>query len=270
MTDVKKDQQPELTLSALLTQRCMNFAASDKAVEMIDQGIEKMFKDLIGESFRSYGDFGKLLSDAFKAALPTNISAVVDLPSYNTLVINSMREAWTNSGVHTDMQQRVLELTKEFTSDKAIPKFILASELWAAFVEDNKESACENQWEQPQVIISEGEYVDGYIRVGLEPNDDSGSRYSRSRTSAHECNVYLALSPQFNREGRTKEAILHDGHQVYELYSGSLDGSVLGKKVISAYSRFDKMIMALYYGGSLLAWDEAPDADEMTYPHHEY
>ncbi|OJT50541.1 hypothetical protein BSR04_00250 [Serratia plymuthica] len=63
---------------------------------------------------------------------------------------------------------------------------------------------------------------------------------------------------------------MHDGHQVYELYSGSLDGGVLGKKVISAYSRFDKLIMALYYGGSFLAWDEAPDADEMTYPHYEY
>lgn len=268
MTDVKNNQQPELTLSALLTQRCVNFAASDKAVEMIDQGIEKMFKDLIGESFRSYGDFGKLLSDAFKAALPTNISAVVDLPSYNTLVINSMREAWTNSGVHTDMQQRVLELTKEFTSDEAIPKFILASDLWSAFVEDNKERACEEQWECPQVITSDPD--NGYISVGLEPNDDSGSRYSRSKTSPYECTVHLALSPQFNRDGRTKEALLHDGHQVYELYSGSLDGSVLGKKVISAYSRFDKMIMALYYGGSFLAWDEAPDADEMTYPHHEY
>ncbi|EMF02955.1 hypothetical protein [Serratia marcescens] len=104
------NKQPELPLSALLTQRCTNFATSDKAVEIIDQGIEKMFKDLIGEAFRSYGDFGKLLSDAFKSALPTNISDVVDLPSYNSLVINSMRESWANSDVHVDMQQRVLEL----------------------------------------------------------------------------------------------------------------------------------------------------------------
>ncbi|CAI0906832.1 Uncharacterised protein [Serratia quinivorans] len=268
MTDVKNNQQPELTLSALLTQRCVNFAASDKAVEMIDQGIEKMFKDLVGETFRSYGDFGKLLSDAFKAALPTNISDVVDLPSYNSLVINSMRESWENSGVHVDMQQRVLELAKTFTSDKGIPKFVMASDLWAAFIEDNREKAAEEQWERPQVIYKESDDLDGYFSVGLHAAAEDG--YRSKIDSAYRCDVYLAFSPQQVREERKSTPLMHEGHPVYELYHGHVDSGVLGKKVVSTYSRFDKLVMALYYGGSFLVVDEIPDADEMTYPHYDY
>lgn len=263
------NKQPELTLSALLTQRCTNFATSDKAVEIIDQGIEKMFKDLIGDAFRSYGDFGKLLNEAFKSALPTNISDIVDLPSYNSLVINSMRESWANSGVHVDMQQRVLELAKEFTSNAVIPKFVMASDLWKAFIEDNSERAAEEQWERPQVFYEESEDMDGYFRIGLHPEQESAGRYSRSRDSAYACDFYFAFSPQKEPESRNTP-LMHEGHPVYELYSGHVDGGVLGKKVISAYSRFDKLIMALYYGGSFLVMDEIPDTDEMTYPHYDY
>lgn len=269
MTELN-NKQPELTLSALLTQRCTNFATSDKAVEIIDQGIEKMFKDLVGDAFRSYGDFGKLLNEAFKAALPTNISAVVDLPSYNSMVINSVREQWAASGIQSDMQQRVLELVKEFTTDEAVPKLVMASDLWKAFIKDNSEQAAEEQWERPQVFYEESEDMDGYFRVGLHPEQASSGRYGRSIDNAYRCDFYLAFSPQQVREDSKRTQLMHEGHPVYELYAGHVGSNTLGKKIISAYSRFDKLIQALYYGGSFLVMDEIPDADELTYPHYDY
>ncbi|MCF1610084.1 hypothetical protein LQ759_09345 [Serratia marcescens] len=260
----------ELTLSALLTQRCVAFSTSPKAVEIIDQGIEKMFKDLIGDAFRSYGDFGKLLTEAFKAALPTNIAKVIDLPSYNSLVINSVREQWAASGIQSDMQERVLELVKEFTTDDAIPKFIKASDLWKAFIEEHKERAAEEQWERPHVLYEEGD-IDGYFRVGLHPEPEGSSIYGKRLDTVHRCDVHLAFSPKVEHDGGKRIPITHDGHPIYELYAGHVDStSVLGKKVISAYSRFDKLVQALYYGGSFLVMDEVPDADEMTYPHYDY
>ncbi|HEJ7283084.1 TPA: hypothetical protein SMF87_004536 [Serratia marcescens] len=261
---------PELSLSQLLTQRCVAFSTSPKAVEIIDQGIEKMFKDLIGDAFRSYGDFGKLLTEAFKAALPTNIAEVIDLPSYNSLVINSVREQWAASGIQSDMQDRVLELVKEFTTDDAIPKFIKASDLWKAFIEEHEERAAEEQWERPQVFYEESEHADGYFRVGLHPESEGSSVYGKRLDCAHRCDFYLAFSPQNERENGKSTPLMHEGHQAYGLYSGHVDGDVLGKKVISAYSRFDKLVQALYYGGSFLVMDEVPDADEMTYPHYDY
>ncbi|QBQ72164.1 hypothetical protein HWC14_gp15 [Serratia phage Parlo] len=262
---------PELSLSQLLTQRCVAFSTSPKAVEIIDQGIEKMFKDLIGDAFRSYGDFGKLLTEAFKAALPTNIAEVIYLPSYNSLVINSVREQWAASGIQSDMQERVLELVKEFTTDEAIPKFIKASDLWKAFIEEHKEKAAEEQWERPQVFYEESEDVDGYFRVGLHPEAEGSSVFAKRIENAHRCDFHLAFSPQVEHQKGRRTPITHDGHPVYELYAGHVDGTnVLGKKIVAAYSRFDKLVQALYYGGSFLVMDEIPDADEMTYPHYDY
>ncbi|WP_154715582.1 hypothetical protein [Pectobacterium fontis] len=48
-------------------------------------------------------------------------------------------------------------------------------------------------------------------------------------------------------------------------YSGKCDGDILGKKVIAFYTRFEKLVAALYYGDSLLALDQ-DDADEVYYP----
>lgn len=260
-------QQPELTLSALLTQRCVQFSNSPKAVEIIDQGIEKLFKELVSDAFRSYGDFGKQLTDAMKAALPTNIDSVIDLPKYNHMVITQMREAWAKSGVHTDMQERVLDLVKEFTSDEAVPKFIMASDLWAAFIEEHQERATEEQWSAPQVFVENSDY--GFIYVGLHPEEESSSSWrSSKKSSAHSCDFMIAFNPQKTREGRTETPVTHEGHQVYELFAGHMDNGVLGKKVIRAYSRFDKLVMALYYGGSFLVWDESPE--DIYYPGNDY
>lgn len=268
-TDIAATSKPvaELTLSELLSQRVTHFANSATAVEIIDNGIETLFKDLVSDAFRSYGDFGKQLNEAFKSSLPTNISEAIDLPKYNQMVVNLTREAWASSGVTTDMQQKVLALVEEFTSEDSIPKFIMASDLWAAFIEDNQEQAAAEQWSAPQVFVEESDY--DFIYVGLHPEECSHSRSSSSKkSSAHNCDFMLAFNPQKKREDRKESPLTHEGHQVYELFSGHMDNGVLGKKVIQAYSRFDKLVMALYYGGSFLVWDESPE--DICYPGNDY
>lgn len=263
----KEKSQAEPTLSALLTQRVTQFANSATAVEIIDKGVEKLFQDLVNDAFRSYGDFGKQLTDAMKAALPSNISEVIELQKYNHMVSASLREAWAKSDIHVDMQQKVLALVEEFTSDEAVPKFIMASDLWKAFIEDNEERATEEQWGAPQVLVEESDF--GFIYVGLHPEAAESGRYSSSKkSSAHSCDFMLAFNPQKTREGLTDTPVTHEGHQAYELFSGHMDNGVLGKKVIKAYSRFDKLVMALYYGGSFLVWDESPE--DISYPGHDY
>ncbi|HHR6215161.1 TPA: hypothetical protein ACS705_001267 [Providencia alcalifaciens] len=76
----------ELTLSELLTQRCVEFANSEQAVEIIDKGIANLFNNVVDDAFRSYGDFGKAFKKAMESALPTSIEDMVDLKKYNTLV----------------------------------------------------------------------------------------------------------------------------------------------------------------------------------------
>lgn len=263
MTKQNNDQQPELTLSALLMQRCANFANSEKAVEIIDKGVEALFKNIVEDAFGSYGNFGKTAKEAFKAALPGNVEKIIDLEHYNSMVVRLMRERWAASGVESDLVEKMTDMVNEFVNEEKTPKIILASDLWAAFIEDNKEKAFEDNWQRPQVVVTDDDR--GFIRIGLHAEEATSSRYASNKESTSDCDVCLGFHQQFNREIGSKTPLQHDGHDLYELYTGHLEyGSVLGKKIIQAYSQFDKLVLALYYGGSLLAWDESPD--DLYYP----
>lgn len=242
----------ELTLSELLTQRCVEFANSEQAVEIIDKGITNLFTSVVDDAFRSYGDFGKSFKKAMENALPTSIEDMVDLKKYNTLVVTKIRESWENSGIEADLQEKITSLAKDFISDAECPKYIKASELWEAFIEDNASDAIESNWDCPQVFIDDER--DGFIRVSLHP-EEAGSSY-RS-IGEHSCDYKLFLT-DVRIDGYKSELLLHDGHQVYELFSGEVKNNILGKSIIKPYSTFDKLIMNLYYGGSLLVWDESP------------
>lgn len=243
----------ELTLSELLTQRCVEFANSEQAVEIIDKGITKLFTSVVDDAFRSYSDFGKAFKEAMENALPTSIEDMVDLKKYNTLVTEKMRNSWENSGIETDMQEKVAALVKDFVSEEECPKYIKASDLWEAFIKDNASDAMESGWDSPTVFVDDEH--DGSIFVSLHPMENRSS-YSSIRES--ECDYRFFLSSV--RVGDYKsELLMHDGHQVYELFGGKAGGKILGKNIIKPYSTFDKLILNLYYGGSLLVWDESPE-----------
>ncbi|WP_314190011.1 hypothetical protein [Yersinia massiliensis] len=254
-------QQPtELTLSALLTQRCVEFSNSPKAVEIIDKGIEKLFGNLIDDAFGSYSDFGKVMKNAMKAALPTNVENIIELERYNSLVTRLMREKWETAGIESDIVKKMDEMITEFTSEGVTPKFIKASDLWSAFVEDNSEKANEERWDCPQSIIDDDR--DGFIYVGLHAEAAGG--YKTEVSKAHNCDVYLGFRAE-RVDGWRSAQILHEEYPVYELFSGTLEhNKILGKRIIKAYSRFDKLVLALYLGGSLLVWDSAPE--DLYYP----
>lgn len=243
----------ELTLSELLTQRCVEFANSDQAVEIIDKGIANLFSSVVDDAFRSYGEFGKAFKKSMESALPTNIEDMVDLKKYNTLVIEKMHNSWENSGIETDLQEKITSLAKDFVSDAQCPKYIKASDLWEAFIKDNANDAMESGWESPQVFI--GDEHEGCIYVGLHAEE---SRHSYGSINIYGCDYNFSLYMQ-RTDGHGSTPLLIDGHNVYELFGGKVKGNTLGKKIIKPYSCFDKLIMNLYYGGSLLVWDESPE-----------
>ncbi|HDL8432297.1 TPA: hypothetical protein PXR40_001569 [Yersinia enterocolitica] len=257
----------ELPLSILLTQRCIKFANSQRAVDIIDNGIACLFKQLTDETFSTESDFSKDLSGAFKAALPTNLSNILELQHYNALIIKSIREAWASSDIGAEMVERMTDLVEEFTHDQAIPKYILASDLWAAFIEENATRAVEEQWKKPQVVVTQFDNGD-HIWIGLHPEYTTNTPYPTGpKSSAHECDFMLAFSAQYRLERDSKTAILYDGKPAYSLFAGYMDRGTLGKSVIKPYSRFDRLILALYYGGSLLLWDKSPEG--LRYPGNE-
>ncbi len=264
---MESQKLPELTLSALLTQRCVEFSNSPAAVEIIDKGVEKLFTNIVDSAFSSYGDFGKLMGEAMKKALPSGVENIVELERYNALIVRLIREKWATAGIENSIVEQMTALVNEFTSEEAIPAYIMASDFWKAFIEDQSEHALEEQWGCPQVHVDRDSSF-GSLVVGLHPEPASSSRYSSStKDHAYNCDFYFHLSPKQDRDGRERVNTLHDGHQAYQLIGGQVDNGILGKRIIKPYSRFDKLVMALYYGSGVLVWDEEPD--DLYYPSYD-
>ena len=243
------------TLEQLLHARISEFTASERPKEIIDQHVEKMFISVIDDAFRSYGDMGKAVKEAIQAAMPGNVSEMVELTRYNNLISNAMKEKWEQSGVESDMVRRAHEAIDEAVSEMQVPEFVSLRKLLESFVEKHSEDAMENGWEAPRIEIEESDYVGGHWRIYFD-KDPGESRYS-SR-SVHQLSNMLAISTRDNEE--------QDGHPCGDVFAAMIDNGLMGKKMGVWRSEWEKQMVALYYGGAKLIID--CDADDISYPHY--
>lgn len=241
------------TLEQLLHQQISTFVESDKPKEIIDEHVEKMFKSVIDNAFRTYGDMGKAVEEAIKAAMPGNIGDMMGLTRYNNLVANAIREKWEGSGVAADMVRRAQESVEEVLKDFEIPEAISLKELLEAFIEDHAEEATENGWERPRVVCEE---EGSFFHLYFDKDPDEASRYSTRSKYALDNN--LAARIEVDNDPN------HGGYQVARVYAAKLDGDVMGKRMGVWHSKYDKLVIALYYGEAKLILD--CDPDNFSYP----
>lgn len=254
------------SLANAINEHCRQFEASDEFSEMISKHVRSLYENAIQDVFR-WGKFPDAVKEALKEALPANITDVCDLPKYNLLLARTLDEQWKTNAVSDRLVTQMQELVKDFIEQDQVPKYIKASDLWAAYVEQHREEAAHEGWEAPQVIIDADRDDFFYIGFEKEPANDSGSRWSNNvKDKAYSCEVYLAFHQKTERVDHTDNPVMQDGHPVYSLFSGQLEyGDTLGKKPVQFRSKFEKLVGALYYGDSLLVLD-ACDADDIYYP----
>lgn len=251
----------EKSLSELLCERVTEFAQSDKAVELIDQGIEKMFASVVSDCFSSYGDMSKLVKESVKAALPGNISNLFELKRYNAIISESMKREWESAGLETDMQKRLHELLDGALKEHDFPPVILLSDFMNAFVEAHQREAFENGWESPKVIYKESENLQGFYSLYFDRNPEEHSSY-RTR-SEYELEYRIAFTTTdgdvlTHKDWRDQDVDIPLGR----VYSAVLDGKPISSEV--APNRFNRMIQALYYGMSKISID--CDPEDICYP----
>ncbi|WP_288078569.1 hypothetical protein [Pseudomonas sp.] len=268
------DQKPVISIAQAIEASCAEFEKSPAFQEMLNKHISGMYDSILNDVFR-WGDFKKNTEKAISAALPANIGEVADLPRYNVLLAKELATAWESEAASTRVVEHMRDMMKEILTNEQAPKFIKASDLFAAFIEEHKEKALEEGWSSPTAIFEYADYhwcdSDEYLSIGLEeePSDSSSSFLSRrsSKNGAYQCKTYLSLHKEKTGDSRSKEDVLVDGHRVYSLHAGKLDDDTLGKKPVQFRSRFEKLIGALYYGDSLLVLDA--DADDIYYPSYD-
>lgn len=248
----------EQTLQALLAERVTAFANSDKPVEIIDEHVKKMFTSVVDSCFGRYGDMGKQVEEAIKAALPANLTTIFELTRYNAMIAAALKEKWESSGVEADMVRLAQQQIDEVLNKDAMPEVISLQALMEAFVDDHKESAAEEHWEHPDIRFQPSDYGGLHIYFDKTPKDHGASTYSRS-SERSEYMLGNAIHISFDRNGKDRD---EKGQEVGTVYSAKIDGEKISQ-TLRFRSPFEKMVAALYFGSSKIVVD--CDEDEFSY-----
>lgn len=248
------------TLQELLVERVSIYAQSDRARELIDQGIESMFKDVVKGTFRSYGDFGKAVQEAVKAALPANVSDMFELQRYNALVANALQERWQATALQSTVIERAEKAIAEILDgDGLLTGEISLKALLNEFISDHREEAAENGWNHPEIRIKEtdsgrSDFI--YISFDPEPEESrSVSSYlseARSKYSLkHSLHVHVIGSRETDDFSRKSD-------QLGEVLSAKLDDKRIAVNM-RVRSKWERMLASLYFGNAILVIDCDPD-----------
>ncbi|WP_313278157.1 hypothetical protein [Stutzerimonas balearica] len=255
----------EQTLQQLLAQRVSEYAASDRPRELIDAGIDKMFKEVIDDAFRAYGDFGKAIKEAVKEALPANVSDMFELTRYNALVAEALRQRWEAAAVSETLMVKANAAIDEVLKNDFASGEVSLRALLEAFVEEHKEKAAEEHWERPEIRFEDGSIGSGeFLHIYFDPEPEDGHRsersYLSSRASSSRDNYELkhALHVRIERERKIEDRHWPRTEKLGSVYSAKLDE----KKVavdMQIYSEWERMLASLYFGNATLVIDCEPD-----------
>lgn len=253
------------TLQQLLAERVTAYAESERPRELIDAGIDKMFKDVVDDAFRSYGDFGKAIKEAVSKALPANVSDMFELTRYNALVAESLRQRWQAAAVSETLMVKASAAIDEVLANDFVAGEVSLRQLIGAFVEDNKEKAAEENWERPEIRFEDGSIGSTpYLHIYFDPESEDSHRADnsfRSRSSRSNYELKHALNVRIEGERETGDTWKRT-HQFGTVYSAKLDDKKIAVDM-QIHSKWERMLASLYFGNATLVID--CDADDFSY-----
>lgn len=248
------------TLQVLLAERVTAYAQSDRPRELIDEGIEKLFQEVVKDTFRSYGAFGDAIKEAVKAALPANVSDMFELQRYNGLVANALRERWEAAALQTTVLERADKAIAEvLDSDGLLTGEVSLKALLDEFIDAHKEEAADGHWSRPDIRFEESESGSSeflYIAFDPEP-ENSRDRFMLDSVPRHKYSLKNSLHVHIKGSRETGEHF-RPTEQFGEVISAKLDD----KKVainMRIRSKWERMLASLYFGNAILVIDCEPD-----------
>lgn len=254
-----------LTLEQLMVERVSAYAISDRPRELIDEGLDKLFKSVVDDLTRSYGDLGKAIKEALAAAMPAGVSDIFELTRYNALVANQLKQRWEASAVG---DQLLLQANKSIdavlSGDGLVKGEVSLQELLEAFIEDNKERAVEERWSAPEIRFEESDTYGPTLVVAFDPEPEESHRGGGLRSSRRRYDHELKHRMHIRITDETRPAPFphHPVIRVGEVYSATLDDKKIALDM-QIYTPWEKQLAALYFGNAKLLID--CDADDFSY-----
>lgn len=247
------------TLEQLLAERVREYAASDRPRELIDDGIDKLFKDVVDDAFRSYGDFGKAIKEAVKLALPANVSDMFELTRYNALVAEALRQRWEAAAVSETLMVKATAAIDEVLANDFVSGEVSLSSLIEAFIEDHKEEAAENGWETPEIRFEDGSIGSGeYLHIYFDKEPESSHRASYSRGSRGNYELKHAVHVRIDGARTVGEGHRSRTERIGSVYSAKLDEKKVAVEM-QICSKWERILVSLYFGNATLVIDCDPD-----------
>lgn len=253
-----------LTLEQLMVERVSAYAVSDRPRELIDEGLDKLFKSVIDDLTRSYGDLGKAIKEALAAAMPANVSDIFELTRYNALVANQLKQRWESSAVGEQLLLQANKSIDEVLSGGGlIQGEVSLQALLEAFIEDNKERAAEERWSAPEIRFEESDTYGPTLVVAFDPMPEESHRNSAyNRARRHDYELKHRMQIRITDETRPAPFPHHPVIRVGEVYAATLDDKKIALDM-QIYTDWEKQLAALYFGNAKLLID--CDADDFTY-----
>ncbi|MGQ7814615.1 hypothetical protein ACUTAH_02880 [Metapseudomonas furukawaii] len=250
----------EQTLQQLLVERVSAYAMSDRPRELLDEGIDKMFKDLVQDLCRSYGDLSKHIKEAMSLAMPANIGEVFELNRYNALIAEQLRMRWEQSALESvvlaNADKAIAELLE---GGGAITGEVSLRALLQEFIDAHKDQAAEERWSRPEIrFVEKDTHGASGFSVYFDPEPEGSYRsslYSSSGRNDH--SLKHSLHAHLTEEVRPAPDQWSDEVRVGEVYHARLDE----KKVclsLNIRSKWERMLAELYYGNAKLLVDCDP------------
>jgi hypothetical protein len=242
------------TLQQLLTERVTLFADSDRPLEIIDKAVEEMFKDVIKDAFRSYGDMGKAVKEAIAAAMPANVSDIFELTRYNALIADALKQRWHQAAVESTLLDRATAAIDEVLSDKYVAGEVSLRKLFEAFIEHYKDEAADNHWEAPDIRFRDGSIGNSrYLHIHFDEDPEGGGGRRRSDYQLGHA-LHVALDEERTEGPDHFRQIV----QVGRVYAAQLDYKKIAVDM-QIRNEWERILASLYFGNAKLLIDCGPD-----------
>lgn len=243
------------TLQQLLAERVSTYALSERPRQLIDEGIDKMFKGVVEDAFRSYGTIGESIKEAVKKAFPANVTDVFELQRYNAMIATALRERWEASGMESAiLAQADASITEVLTGEGLLTGEVSLKALLEEFIDAHKEEAAQEQWSAPEIRITEdGSSHRKFVHIYFDPAPEGSGRYSytQERRSDYSLkhNLHVMIEGERDTEDRWRPKV-----EFGQVYSAQLDEKkiTLKKRV---HSKWERMLASLYFGNAILLID---------------
>lgn len=208
-------------------QKQLNGLVEDGTIEkIVKEKVTKTLDDIIGDSLRSYSDFGKQLSEVVKNAMQISFEkvSVVGYQKIITDIVKRKLEEKMMSDISEPLGKEIDELFGDFEK-----KEYKLSELLQVYMQNNmpddSDGYCEISFH-----VEESNY--GSIHIGFDKKSDK---------TIYKCDVRFSL----NKEGKiyTFEVGEYSKHR----------GDILRE---SLHGEFDRLLFNIYASGSVIIVDE--------------